>query len=321
MVPARGGDFNLSAHGKDAGKSILTVNAPTSKELEVLAGFLAAARGKGWVSQTAGIADAGETRLEVGAPVSEAGPLLVGDATRSDRGVLSVVRSKGGEIVGLADDELGKEAAAEATAAASAAPQADTAVTVRRGTVCCPHPVRGPLARASACLRAFCTPAQWATWVAHGFLDVVGGLTGTRYRVFHRHHPTAIALGQSVYDLDARRSVFRWDYRVPAPEEALGAALVLAFREHWLRNPSGAHMHREHLYANPFGAQRTDGRWDAMVFTGLATVADELVDVLRGGRPGLMLSILLHRVGGASEMDAVVEASQDHGILPENNWI
>lgn len=309
-IPASWGDFRLIAdpEAPDA-RSVLTVSDPTANERVQLGEFLAVARKRRWATEIAGVAETGQSTITIRAPLAKCGPLLAGEVTKDDRGVLTLVASGTGAVVAQADNERGGPiAAAAATEEAAANPVADHAVTTRRGTVCCPQAQDGPLRLASQVLRAWCTPAQWASWVARGFLDCIGGMSGTRYRIFHRHHPQAVVLGMPTYDLDAKEVIYRWDYRVPPAEEALGAKLLLEFREHWLRNRSGAHMHdRAGLYVNPFGSQTHDGRWDATLFTMVDMGVNEAHSLLTRGRVGMLGRTLMRVAGGESWQEATLQ--------------
>ncbi len=282
FIPNSGGDYTLKPHPDGPERSLLIVENATPVEITRLDAFVHACRdgrkrnssgGRGWLAKGDNPDwSTGRHELVIDAPVSKAGPVLAG-AAAPVRGTLTVVTSVDGQVMVTADDS---EGGAEAPAVAEAAedPKAKAAVTTRRGTVCCPVPVEGPLRRASRVLRHFCTPRQWRTWCERGWLECIGGTTGRLYRVHHRHHPVAVEAGMAIVDMDAidagvrlrRAIIHRWDYTCPAPEEVLGAMHWLQHREGALRNRSGAYTHRADLLGNRHGHEVMDGRFDAAVF-------------------------------------------------------
>lgn len=250
--PSWSGDFRLEAASDAA--CTLTVVDPTPDEQLRLGEFLDKVRKKGWLSKLAGIAEKGETRLELGVSVAEAGKVLLKRGERPRTGLLTAVRFAGGQIE--ADTDAGQVAAVDAKAAA----------TVRRPTLCCPDPVPGPDRRASEVLRAFCTRRQWESWERDGFLVARGQLSGHRYRVAHRHSGLARRQSKVAWDLDDRHVVHCYDWAVPPAEEALAIKLVLEHAEPWIRNCSGYFDGPGPHYDNPFmgsGYQAEDGLLDA----------------------------------------------------------
>ena len=150
-------------------------------------------------------------------------------------------------------------------------PAGDKAVTTKRPTLSCPLQVPGPEERASEVLHEFCSPEQWASWVANGFLDCIGGYTGYLYRLWHRHHPDVY--GRHIaHDMDNDVQVHCYDWFVPPPEEVLACKLVLEHREDWIRNRSGVPYEAPHRFVNPFlprGYGHLDGVLDSAVFGGV----------------------------------------------------
>ena len=147
----------------------------------------------------------------------------------------------------------------------------ESAVTVRRPTLCCPTPIDGAEIRASQVLEAFCSPVQWAHWMEHGWIVAYGKYTGHAYRICHRHTPLAKKQGKITMDLDDQAIVHCYDWSVPPPEEVLAIKLILEHREDWLRNSStlwDSHWARN-VFHNPLGHEVLDGTKDAAIVAGV----------------------------------------------------
>ena len=287
-VPSSSGDYRLEADAAKLDECVLTVEDPTDKELEELGRFRVSCveRKWGWEADNAEgyINMVGNTTVRINAPITACGPLLV-VSKMPDRTTLTAIASKSGSQVAIVTAEQGGTPKEQEQALVKAVKKTvtDKAVTTRRGTVCCPQPVDGPLRRASRVLREWCSPTQWKTWVERAYLDCYGGVTGRKYRVYHRHHPHAVFIGQPILDLDMVATlqgrerhdleafqscrIHRWDYTVPPAEEVLGAKLVLEHRENWIRNYSGTNGNPFFdLLPNSVGDQYKDGTWDAAFF-------------------------------------------------------
>lgn len=255
-IPNTGGDYRLEEAPGTKPMSVLTVENPTPNEVARLQAFLRTARDRKWVSAKTNIGLVGVTTIKVKAAVAEAGPLLVKAAGAEKPGTLTAVRSVGGQVTST-------EKLEEATELVKA-PAAEEAVTVRRPTPCCPAPEVAAEIRASAVLRAFCTPSQWANWIRDGFLVCTGRYTGHRYRLAHRNSPLAQRQGRICADITDGAVLHFHDSLLPPPEEVLAAKLILEHRENWLRHPSTCLSPRfTQVFANPLGPQATDGVADA----------------------------------------------------------
>jgi len=260
-IPSWTGDFRLDSDPDSPDRCILSTENPTADEMRQLGAFLKTAREKGWCKETDGVAELGASRLVLAAPTKEAAPVLAG-ACAPRAGQLTAVRSAGGIMTIDVD---------AATAIAKAPEEPETAVTVKKPTLCCPVPVEGPDVRSSAVLKAFCTPRQWRDWMEHGWLVAYGQITGHAYRIVHRHNPVARAQGKITWDLDDDAVIHCYDWTVPPAEEVLGIKLVLEHREPWIRNGSGALSFslgpdgdlRSHdmdeRFGNPLGSEGLDG--------------------------------------------------------------
>jgi hypothetical protein len=261
FIPSWCGDFRLEAAGDD--KCLLTVTDPIPAEVEQLGAFLVKARKKGWVPNIAGIADKGESKLEIDATVDAAGKVLLG-RKRPRKGILTVIKAERGGLVAVKGD-------GEELEIAAAAADATEAATVRRPTLCCPHCTTGPDLRASQVLQSFSTTEQWRSWLNLGYLYCHGNLSGRRYLVAHRHHPIAIQNKYIVWDTTGDHVIHCWDWSVPPAEEVLSIKLVLEHAEHWIRNRSGAWdiINCEDQFHNPFMPDNAQGA-DGLLSTGIS---------------------------------------------------
>lgn len=143
--------------------------------------------------------------------------------------------------------------------------KAKAAVTVQRPTPCCPRCIPGAVEPASEVLLSFLTPEQHESWASDRCLIAIGGYTGTRYLLAHRHTERAQKIGRVCYSLDDEAVIHFHQTEVPPEEEVLAAKLILELREDWLRNEatlfSGAQR-----FKNPFG-NGNDGIPDASLMS------------------------------------------------------
>jgi hypothetical protein len=110
-------------------------------------------------------------------------------------------------------------------------------------------------------------------------------LAKARWRVAHRHSPTAVRNRKICYDVDDRCVLHFFDHSVPPEEEVLAVKLILEHREAWLRNEAtvlqqdakGAWHDLGILrYKNPFG-DANEGRADAALLANFGAVAAALL--------------------------------------------
>ena len=84
-------------------------------------------------------------------------------------------------------------------------------------------------ARAEVLLRATLTAEQLETWTTKAYIEVTGGSTGTRYRVYGTSYAT------NIYPLDARHTVLCAHpfnaHALPLPDAILSQVLMLAHDE------------------------------------------------------------------------------------------
>lgn len=267
FFPSWCGDFRLERTGERTCR--LVVTDPTPAEVQQLGAFLKRARKREWILGIEGVSARGESRLDLAVDLPAAAGAL-GGLKLPKQGVLTAVRSAEGRLVAVTEDQ------AEAATAAEAAPAAAEAATVRRPTLCCPAPVPGPEVRASEVLRAFCTPRQWAQWLAEGFLTCIGNLSGHRYRIAHRDSELARRQGKITWDVTAGHVIHCYDWSVPPPEEVLSVKLCLEHREAWIRNFSGNLSGHGPWFRHPFMSdleQRSDGLASAAAVRSIGSAA------------------------------------------------
>lgn len=292
-VPSATGDFELKVHPEDEAKCLLVVEDPTPSEIDKLIAFKKRCNQYKWIDPLAGINREGRTEIVIDAPLSKCGKHLAKEAM-PDRGRITAITSKDGTILAVTtSDEPDEEKKLEAAAADE---KAETAVTTKRPTKCCPNPIEGPLVRSSRVLRKFCTPQQWKDWCEHGWLICYGHLSGHAYRLVHRHHPAAKVQGKICYDLDDRQTLHAYDWSTPPAEEVLTFKIILENCEPWLRCEASGF--------GPWKGRRGDGRsigfidpsdnggmegtWDAAVFRWIgeavagARFGSDLVKIAQG---------------------------------------
>ena len=185
---------------------------------------------------------------------------------------LTAIKMENGQlhIIETADSKAFTEAlaAVETEPKAAAPKKKKKAASVKRATPCCPTCVPGAVPRASEVLLSFLSDEQHAQWAAHRHIDVVGHLSGHRYRIAHRGSDEAAQWGKICVDLTDGQILHFHDWSVPPEEEVLGAKLVLEHREPWLRNEATclfplangdyvcgemARPHFTDIFKNPFG--------------------------------------------------------------------
>lgn len=272
--PSWSGDFRLVANVDNPDTSQLVILDPTLHERTLLAAFLDVARRRKWTTAQLPDGPAAMHIIPLKVPVAKAGPALI-RATKPAKRTLTAVTFKDGHV------ETAETAQLEALAERAAADPQAAAASVARPTPCCPQCEPGAVAPARGVLLEFLTPTQHADWATHRAITVVGGLSGHRYLLAHRHTPTAVRLGKICYDLDDGFVVHFHASEVPPEEEVLAAKLILEHREPWLRNEATVlqpdatgswHDLGFMRYKNPFG-DAGDGRWDAAVCTGVGVSA------------------------------------------------
>ncbi len=183
-------------------------------------------------------------------------------------------------------EEKGEETAVAKPEETKPAKEEKAAATVKRPTPSCPRCIPGAIEPASEVLLSFLTDEQHEEWAKNRCFIAIGGLTGHRYLIAHRHSRQAQKAGKVCYDLDDGGVLHFHDNSVPPEEEALAAKLVLEHREPWLRNEAtclglasaGGLMIGgggfDYVFKNPFG-DGGDGVADSQ-FTG------EIGSFLRG---------------------------------------
>lgn len=131
--------------------------------------------------------------------------------------------------------------------------KAEAAVSTKRATPCCPQCMPGAIKPATEVLLTFLDEQQHKDWAKHRTIEVVGGTTGHRYLISHRHGKNGQRWGRICWDADDRDVLHFHDSSVPPEEEVLGAMLVMEHREHWLRNEATCLGSFTDVLKNPFG--------------------------------------------------------------------
>lgn len=278
-IPSMTGDFELKVHPDRDDRCLLIVENPTPDELDKLGKFLGKCRRWKWIDKYAGIAPTGRSELTVEAPLAKAGKHLM-TVTMPERGRLTAIKNSDGTMELVTTSEDPKEQ--EKIAAAADSDKADTAVTVKRPTKCCPFPIEGPLFRSSRVLKAFCTPEQWHDWLTNGWILARGHLSGHLYRICHRHHPAAQVQGKICWDLTDHHVIHAYDWSVPPAEEVLAFKLILENHEPWLRSRATTLRGPGALiFSDPSDNGFGEGVWDAHVYRSLGAMMQGAEDGLR----------------------------------------
>jgi hypothetical protein len=168
--------------------------------------------------------------------------------------MVTALRIEDGTLVEVTNDrltELEKEVAelrGEAQRANRAADDArrEARAAQERRVVSVPVPTRGcPLpaitpreVRASRVLRTFLNPVQLSDFEQHGAFVVVGGDSGHRFRIAHRHSRILREDNHDTFvkDLDTGIGYCNELTDLPPSEESLALMVMIACRENWWLN-------------------------------------------------------------------------------------
>jgi len=317
--PSFHGDLRLEPDPKNPRQTRLSIVEPTAHEQRVLAALETVFRSKGWWQgedplyspPKGGWLRRRQTMqvVTVAAPLAEIGP-VVARHVKPGRSTLTAIHFEGGKVLAIdgveseltdavhaamADDgpitlPAGEVPAppAEPSELPPAPPSRETpdvAATVQRPTPCCPRCIPGAVAPASEVLLSFLTEEQHASWASDRCLIAIGGFTGVRYLLAHRHTPRAQRIGRVCFSLDDDAVVHFHQTEVPPEEEILSALLILQLREHWLRNEATLFTPHPAIgrFKNPFGGWN-DGVWDANTMARMGRMLGFQ------DRPGLLLA-------------------------------
>lgn len=290
FMPTWHGDLRVEQ--VDPNTSLLVLHKPTPAERAAAEKIVAQCKERGWCNADI---DLGKRKVSyrIGASMAEVGP-IVSRILRPGDAVLTAVVFKDGHVEtsskteGPTLEQLTEKALAPYRDPAKdpepEAPAKEPAAlaTVKRPTPCCPNCEPGSIGPATEALLAFLTPEQHEQWARERIIEIVGGQTGFRYRLAHRHTLVAQRQSRICWDLDNDVLVHFHDWSVPPEEEVLAAKLILEHREPWLRNEAtmlGAPCHR---FKNPFG-DGLDGVESAMLTQQVATFVGGFVGGLRKG--------------------------------------
>jgi hypothetical protein len=270
FVPSWNGDMRLEP-SKDGKSTLIGIVRPTTHETRVLEHLLVECKERDWRVRSKKPLIFRKAVYTIDAPFSEVAPLAV-KLMRPGNQVLTALHFKDGHIETIQASEAtrmlespyrgedvapsGKDLALAAKELESRAieKQPDAAATVKRPTPCCPQCVLGAVEEASEVLLSFLSEEEHRMWSRERRLEVVGGLSGHRYQIAHRHTETARFQGRICYDLDDRQTMHFHDTSVPPEEEVLATKLILEHREHWLRNEATCFGQTNVRYKNPFGS-------------------------------------------------------------------
>lgn len=274
FVPTWSGDLRLEPLSGDDKKTKLTIEKPTPDEKNQIIAFSALLVDRGWLEEPLKDIGSDETWAAIiNAPLEKVGPVFV-NVLRPGPAVMTAVKFKDGHIEVCEHRETG--ATGKELAKLAEKPKAETAVTVKRPTPCCPDCYVGAIAPATEVLLSFLTPEQHATWKKGRYIVVRGGLSGHRYIIAHRNSEIAAKNGKIAWDCEDRDVIHFHDWSVPPEEEVLAAMLILQYREPWLRNEATCYSHWgtwTKVFKNPFGDE-TDGIPDATLTTAFGAWAE-----------------------------------------------
>ncbi len=274
--PSWNGDFRLEPDRLNPRTTVLSMVRPTAHEQKVLKGLEVVFREKGWWSgdeplYTPQKRETAMTVATIYAPLAEIGPVIARHV-KPGKSTLTALRFEDGKVLAIegVDSELAdgvRVAMGEPIAPSDIVPPAPAAAaTVQRPTPCCPECIPNSVGPATEVLLDFLTPEQHESWAKDRCFLAVGGYTGVRYLLCHRHTPRAQKIGRVCYSLDDDAVVHFHQTEVPPEEEILAAKLILELREDWLRNEATLFKPNRSIgrFKNPFG-DYLDGVADAQM--------------------------------------------------------
>lgn len=266
FLPTWNGDFRLNPVPDEKAVD-LVVHDATADEVDHLAKFLTKCRKKKWIDKSVvDVIAGGTTTIRINGPMEKVGPELT-RLLKPKKTTLTAVVYKDGKVETA---ESWQDGQLEALAQRAAAEKAKAAASVSRPTPSCPECYVGPaIAPATDVLLSFLDEGQHEDWRKYRAIVVLGGYTGHRYLIAHRHTPRAAFQGRIAYDLDDKSVMHFYDWSVPPEEEVLGAKLILESRENWLRNEATCFGNQKHVFKNPFGGV-ADGTESAGFLQGFA---------------------------------------------------
>ncbi len=274
FIPAWNGDWRLTPDPAAPEKrTILEIKRPTAGEKRLLHKLRDAFKDKKWMSkdEAARVDDPSSwktTTAIINAPLTDVGP-LVAAIIKPGPNVITAVKFADGRIEVCETSEVPKDGegdpgnekknepkpSAEVKELAKK-PDAEAAATVKRPTPCCPDchvdelEVNKP---ATEVLLSFLNEEEHASWAAHRYIVVRGGITGHRYLIAHRNSEIAQINTRLCFDLDDDQVMHFHLTEVPPEEEVLATKLILEHREDWLRNEATALGNHTWVMKNPFG--------------------------------------------------------------------
>ena len=291
FLPSWKGDFRIESDDKNPKLCHIEMVEPTAAEQNALTLLGAHFKTKGWIDNAELWPQDSKKKTErvaIAAPLSKVAPAMA-RVLKGGRQTLSAVKFTDGQIETVEGTSVDLDVLAQRAEAAGAA--ADSGVSAKRPTPCCPQCHQGAIEPATEVLLSFLDQEQHEQWAADRTLIAIGGYTGNRYMLAHRHSSVARYLGRICVDLTDEVVLHFHDFSVPPEEEVLAAKLVLEHRENWLRNEAtmltalGPHegaaginrygryvgsFEDAKIFKNPLG-DHMDGVWDASVTAGIGT--------------------------------------------------
>jgi hypothetical protein len=263
-IPSWNGDLRLEPDPDNDQRTLLTIHKPTADEERILALIGVEALKQKWAEAWPETGKPGIFRRKVkvvlDATLETVGP-VVSKIMKPGPAVLSCITFKDGKVLTCSGTLQELQAISQEAAAAPPENPPVAAATVKRPTPSCPDCIPGSVEPASEVLLAFLNAEEHDRWSKLRQIVVIGGLSGHRYLLAHRHTPRAIAQTRICYDLDDKYVLKFHDWSVPPEEEVLASKLILEEREPWLRNEATFFGKTDIAFKNPFGGFG-DGTWD-----------------------------------------------------------
>jgi len=235
FIPSWNGDFRVEDDPNHTDASLLRILDPTPGELGALVVLGKYFKRRGWSDSDELWDPKGKKQqtVRLGAPISKVS-VAMAKQLKTGKQTLSAVQYKDGRVETV--EGTGADLDRFSEQVEKQKDKADSAVTVKRPTPCCPQCHAGAIEPATEVLLSFLDEDQHQQWAERRSLICHGGRTGYPYLIAHRHSAAAKRMGRICADLRTRTVLHFHDMSVPPEEEVLAAMLCLQHREHWLRN-------------------------------------------------------------------------------------
>ena len=278
-IPSWNGDLRLEPDPDNDQRTLLTIHKPTADEERILALIGVEMLKQKWAEDWPASGKPGvfrrKVKVVIDAALERVGP-IVSKIMKPGPAVLSCITFRDGKVLTCSGTVQELQAISEEAASAPPEKAATAAATVKRPTPSCPDCIPGSIEPASEVLLAFLNAEEHDRWAKFREIMVIGGLSGHRYLLSHRHTQRAIEQSRICFDVDDGHVLKFHDWSVPPEEEVLASKLILEHREHWLRNEATTFFNTDIQYKNPFGGGG-DGMWDAGVMRRFGTSLQKLL--------------------------------------------